>query len=220
MIIPDFMPNIKEGTGDTPADGGCLVQIAGWLNDGHSWTDRTPCVHPVLRDVAIELNDSIEDDNERRQIMRFAPRLIGTGVPGDYDREMEIGLHIRTWAVSQAIEAVEQLKAPGLDCDLVNPTYYLNRSVSGGGYSMNQTVKSVSFAADAVAVAAAALAADDGPGVPMGTNEQAAKTAARIKFLDDLIDEYDRFTGREVSGATVSDEQWKSLAREMGATVS
>lgn len=77
--IPDVFPLLRKGTGETPEDGGCLVQVAGYLNDGVSWTDETPCVHPVLRYIAIWANDD-SPDSERQSLLSLVPRLIGTGL--------------------------------------------------------------------------------------------------------------------------------------------
>ncbi|MPZ66777.1 MAG: hypothetical protein GEU83_15135 [Pseudonocardiaceae bacterium] len=76
--IPAGLPLLRGGVGRNPEDGGCLVQLASYLSDGVSWTDRTPCVHPVLAEAAIAVNDRVED-YYRPVLAPLAAELVGTG---------------------------------------------------------------------------------------------------------------------------------------------
>lgn len=180
------MPNLRSGTGMTPKDGGCLVQVAGWLNDGHSWTDATPCVLPLLRSVAIRLNDSL-DDAQRAGIIRFAPALIGTGHPDNPGYEKAITAHLAEWCVTYA----------------------------------RQKANSVAHLCAAAAYTAAdahAAAADQPLAYTAAADAYTAAAAyARIQFMQDILDEYDRFTGRQIGGKTVTEEQWRALVDAMTA---
>ena len=78
--VPNFLPSLRRGAGRRPADGGCLVQVASMLSDGRSWTDHPDCVHPVLREVAVRINDRMPD-GDRDRLYPFAVDLVGTASP-------------------------------------------------------------------------------------------------------------------------------------------
>jgi len=57
---PDDMPALIAGAGGNPHDGGCIMQAVSWLaSGGEEWTDAPACAHPVVRKVAIWVNDSV-----------------------------------------------------------------------------------------------------------------------------------------------------------------
>ena len=193
--IPDFMPNLRHGSGETPKDGGCLIQIAGWLNDGVSWTDKTPCVHPVFRRLGINFNDWF-DDTDRQKLLAFLPRIIGTGLTGDEAEDKRVAVGLAEYAASQAQK-----------------------------FDAAVAVAAANAAAHAAVAAAAAAAVDAAAAADAAANAAAnaayaayaAGVEAQLGLFSRLLDEYDRLTGREVSGRTVPDEQWQALKHEMQA---
>lgn len=72
------VPFLRGGKGRNPAEGGCILQVIDWI-DRQMWTDTPPCVHPILRGIAITANDELEDE-ERQKLLDLAPRLMGTGI--------------------------------------------------------------------------------------------------------------------------------------------
>lgn len=74
-MTPDLLPLLRKGIGKTPAEGGCLFQVASYLYDGESWADSTPCVHPTLRQTAIYVNDQVSED--------YRPKLAPTDRTAD-----------------------------------------------------------------------------------------------------------------------------------------
>jgi hypothetical protein len=52
------------------------MQVIDWIDNG-GWTDHPECVHPVLRRLAISVNDTL-DDRGRQRLLDLTPRLIGT----------------------------------------------------------------------------------------------------------------------------------------------
>ena len=72
----DSVPFLRSGTGSTPSEGGCVLQVADWIHR-REWTDSPPCVHPVLRSFAITVNDRLPDD-ERQKLLDLIPRLLNT----------------------------------------------------------------------------------------------------------------------------------------------
>jgi hypothetical protein len=83
------VPWLRSGTGETPADGGCILQVIDWV-DRLEWTDSPPCVHPVLAALAIRANDNM-DDRARQQLLGLAPRLMGTA---SYDPVLAVRLAV------------------------------------------------------------------------------------------------------------------------------
>lgn len=61
MTIPAGLPLLCRGVGQTPEDGGCLVQVASRLRDGRSWTDEPKWLHPTMTAAAIAVNDHVPD---------------------------------------------------------------------------------------------------------------------------------------------------------------
>ena len=52
------------------------MQVIDWI-DRNEWTDSPPCVHPVICDLAIYVNDRLPDD-ERQKLLDLGPRMSGT----------------------------------------------------------------------------------------------------------------------------------------------
>lgn len=79
MNIPDVFPILIQGKGDNPKKGGCLVQVAGYLNDGVSWVDNTPCIAYEVRRAAIGANDNTVNPKRRQALLHYIPRMLRTG---------------------------------------------------------------------------------------------------------------------------------------------
>jgi len=121
------VPFLRSGKGDWPADGGCIMQVIDWIHRG-GWADTPDCVHPVIRGLAIGINDSVPDQ-ERQRLLDLAPRMMGTSesVPNlarahdlasfVLQRTMElVEFHMATTSVHRAVEetylrAVEAITA-------------------------------------------------------------------------------------------------------------
>lgn len=115
MTTPDLMPLLRVGTGDTPANGGCLVQVASYLHDGKSWDDNTPCVHPTLRQVAIQMND-VMGDKQRQRLAPLAADLVGTGPePDDPEEAWRLSLRLAVWCCRQAAYLMNEDERAVLD---------------------------------------------------------------------------------------------------------
>lgn len=199
MNVPDFMPQLRYGAGQTPQDGGCLVQVAGFLNDGVSWTDSTPCVHPMLREVAIGTNDRV-DDVLRQTLLPLAPRLIGTGLTGDEAEDRRVTLALVEWCVRQAAvaaHAIGGIWASNVAVDAKNEAALYASGASDLNSLNSMRCKVIaSLAADAHGEVSPEALAD---------------------FLVRMIDEYDRVSGREMSGKTVRDGDWKRVTEHIKA---
>ena len=77
IVIPDSLPPLIRGLGQSPAVGGCLMQVTNYLARG-IWSDGPARnVDPVLQRAAILTNDAV-CDRHRRELWRFVPRLMST----------------------------------------------------------------------------------------------------------------------------------------------
>jgi len=72
------VPYLRSGIGDSPRNGGCILQVIDWIHR-HEWTDDPDCVHPLLRGIAIGVND-LSADSDRQRLLGFTNRLMGTTV--------------------------------------------------------------------------------------------------------------------------------------------
>lgn len=77
--VPDYVPMLVKGVSEDPKEGGCLVQIANWLVDPSSWTDDPECVHPLIAQYGIWINDGVDDEMRHRLALQ-APRIAGTRI--------------------------------------------------------------------------------------------------------------------------------------------
>lgn len=86
------VPFLRSGKGGSPENGGCVMEVASWVVNPGEWTDNPECVHPVIRTLAIHVNDILLDD-ERQKLLDLIPRMIGTA-SGDVTltRKLQLGL--------------------------------------------------------------------------------------------------------------------------------
>jgi hypothetical protein len=105
MTIPVEMPALIHGAGVTPDQGACIMQAVAWLDSGgKEWNDAPDCVHPVLRKVAIWVNDTI-GDVPRRQLWPLVPRLMGTAA-GDRETDIRTGVQLAAWAAERVLPLI------------------------------------------------------------------------------------------------------------------
>ena len=76
--VPTGLPLLRRGAGATMRDGGCFVQVAGYLADGYSWSEYATSVHPVIRAAGIKCNDMMSAA-ARPRLAPLAGDAAGTG---------------------------------------------------------------------------------------------------------------------------------------------
>jgi hypothetical protein len=232
--LMEAVPHLRSGIGQTPADGGCILQVVDWI-DRQGWTDQPECVHPVLRKLAIYVNDQLPD-GERQKLLDLTGRLMGTNTGG---QEMSVRLaafcarrvlHIYEEKCPdedrprKAIEAAEQWADDPSDENNAAPpaaaaaaanvaaSSYASYafSAANAAYAANAAANAastaatanVAYAANAAANAAAAAssyafsAASSYAFYGASYAAPAAAAAAVYQLLVDVLDEYDRLTGR------------------------
>ena len=224
--IVNEVPWLRRGTGDTPADGGCIMQVIDWVST-NGWTDQPECVHPVIRKAAIAANDELADEY-RQKLLDLAPRLMGTNTGG-----YELTVRLAVWCARrvlrvfeeavpgdrrprQAIEAAEAWLNGG---GIVGSPIGDHALTAAGNYGGVLSSSPAAWAARAACHAAdsAYVSADRTPG---GIASLSATGAAYAHgnfyvFLVELLDEYDRLTGRTKTAAC----DLSSAARAMAGAV-
>jgi len=73
--IPDLVPVLSRGKHRNPRRGACFMELASFLA-GERWTDRPACTHPLLAEVARNVNDRTSDA-ERSTLAPLIPSVIG-----------------------------------------------------------------------------------------------------------------------------------------------
>ena len=68
-------------------------------SNGREWRDAPGCAHPVIRKVAIWVNDSV-DSARRRELWPLVPRIMGTA-SGDRKTDVRTGVALAVWAAEQ-----------------------------------------------------------------------------------------------------------------------
>lgn len=200
--VPAGLPMLRRGIGRSPVDGGCLVQVSSYLHDGRSWTDDTTCVHPVLRQLAIHVNDAVSDDM-RPLLAPLAADLVGTG-PGPQGIDGEVAsVRLAVWAVRRVAHLVRDKHWSGCDA-----------AVDAAEACSDCPCKSHLEAAAAVHAVAGACATATYATATDATC--AARDEALIGLLRDAIAEHKRLTGDVARRADAS--RWRDVCELVGVT--
>ncbi|MCI0686172.1 MAG: hypothetical protein L0Y54_02880 [Sporichthyaceae bacterium] len=72
---PDLFPVLSRGKHRNPRKGACLMELVSYLA-GERWSDHPGCTHPLLAELARNVNDFSSDDN-RAALAELAPEVIG-----------------------------------------------------------------------------------------------------------------------------------------------
>ena len=199
--VPAGLPMLRKGVGDTPADGGCLVQIASYLHDGRSWSDETPCVHPVLRRLAIYVNDAVSDE-VRSLLAPLAADLVGTG-PGPTGLDGKVlNVRLAVWAARRVEHLVRKQDREVCHAAVAAADAWANRPSRANAVNAANAAAYAANAANAVANAAA--------------NAAGARDQALIGLLRDAISEHRRLTGQDKHAADAG--RWQQVCELIGTT--
>lgn len=76
----DWLPSLSRGRHHDSAEGGCFMEVASWFA-GEPWSDHPSCTHPLLAQVAREVNDQSTDEG-RPALASLIPDVIGAN-PAD-----------------------------------------------------------------------------------------------------------------------------------------
>lgn len=186
------VPFLRRGAGKTPVEGGCIMQVISWIHDG-SWTDEPPCVHPVIRHLAIRVNDRL-DDADRQALIDLGPRMSGTAGGDEALTRKLLGFLARQvypiyaeWAEEAdyddggaVLACIEAAEGGHVEAARVEVAARAATWAAGDAETWAVWAAGAAGTANVARVAEAAVAA--------GPNE--------ISLLTALLDHYDEITGR------------------------
>lgn len=85
--IPDSLPVLSKGNWDPGSGKACIMDAISIISGKPQEEDRPSCVHPMLRPLFINVNDTVPD-NVRHNLWPLGLRAMGTGVnPLDVEDE-------------------------------------------------------------------------------------------------------------------------------------
>jgi hypothetical protein len=100
---PDLLPLLSRGKHRRPRKGACLMEYASCLA-GERWSDHPACAHPLLAELARQVND-FTSDAARQTLIEFAPDVIGlTGS----DLRIDVGIALRVARTALPVVAEER----------------------------------------------------------------------------------------------------------------
>ena len=97
--VPDVLPVLSRGKHRNPRKGACFMELASFLA-GERWSDHPRCTHPLLADLARQVNDHTPDAH-RSPLAVLIPSVIGT--PSDDPR---VDAHIAIACARAAVPVV------------------------------------------------------------------------------------------------------------------
>jgi hypothetical protein len=97
--VPDVLPILSRGKHRNPRRGACFMELASYLA-GERWSDAPACTHPVLAEVARNVNDRTTDD-ARPLLAPLIPAVIGL-TTDDPRADARIALHCALLALPVA----------------------------------------------------------------------------------------------------------------------
>ena len=74
--VPDLLPVLSRGKHRTARKGACFMELASYLA-GERWSDHPKCTHPLLADLARQVNDHTPDAH-RSPLAVLIPAVIDT----------------------------------------------------------------------------------------------------------------------------------------------
>ena len=104
----EFLPLLSRGRHRRPRNGACVMEYASYLS-GEKWSDHPACTHPLLGELARQVNDFISDEG-RQALLELVPDLIGlTG--SDLHVDLRITLRAARAALPVAAEERQRVMA-------------------------------------------------------------------------------------------------------------
>lgn len=104
----EFLPLLSRGKHRRPRNGACVMEYTSYLA-GEKWSDHPACTHPLLGELARQVNDFISDD-ARQALAELVPDMIGlTGT--DLRIDLRIALRAAQTALPIAAEERQRIMA-------------------------------------------------------------------------------------------------------------
>jgi hypothetical protein len=108
--LPDGIPVLSRGRHRTPRRGACFMELASVLA-GEPWSDHPSCTHPLLAELAREVNDRISDSG-RQQLTPLIPSVVGRR--GDDRTWFTVAVAVAAGTILEVPEGTQRVLAGGL----------------------------------------------------------------------------------------------------------
>lgn len=109
--VPDLLPVLSRGKHRNPRKGACFMELASFLA-GERWSDHPSCTHPLLAEVARQVNDRTTDAG-RSRLAPLIPTVIGL-TTDDPLVDVRIALHCALTALPDVAFDVQRSLAVGV----------------------------------------------------------------------------------------------------------
>lgn len=108
--VPDGLPVLSRGRHRTPKRGACFMELASLLA-GERWSDHPDCTHPLLGQLARQVND-LSSDEGRRLLTPLIPSVVGRR--GDDRTWFAVSVAVAARQIVNQPEATQRVLAAGL----------------------------------------------------------------------------------------------------------
>lgn len=108
--LPDGMPVLARGRHVTPRRGACFMELASLLA-GERWSDHPSCTHPLLGQLARQVNDHTSDAG-RQRLAPLIPSVVGRR--GDEWTWLTLAVAAAASTILEVPEATQRTLAAGL----------------------------------------------------------------------------------------------------------
>ena len=108
--VPDGIPVLSRGRHRTPRRGACFMELASLLA-GERWSDHPSCTHPLLGQLAREVND-LTSDAERQQLLPLISSVVGRR--GDDRTWVKVAVAVAAHDIVDLPEPTQRVLAGGL----------------------------------------------------------------------------------------------------------
>lgn len=100
---PDLLPVLSRGKHRSARKGACFMELASYLA-GERWSDHPKCTHPLLADLARQVNDHTADAH-RSELAVLIPSVIGTSTE---DLRLDAGIALICARAAVPVVAAER----------------------------------------------------------------------------------------------------------------
>lgn len=108
--LPDGIPVLSRGRHRTPRRGACFMEFASLLA-GERWSDHPSCTHPLLGELARQVNDHVSDAG-RQQLTPLVSSVVGRR--GDDRTWLTLSVAVVASTILDLPEATQRVQAAGL----------------------------------------------------------------------------------------------------------
>lgn len=108
--FPDGMPILSRGRHRSPRSGACFMELASVLA-GERWSDHPTCTHPLLGQLARQVNDNISD-HARQELPLLIPAVVGRRGPDE--SWIRISVAVAATVILDVPEAAQRALSGGL----------------------------------------------------------------------------------------------------------